>query len=85
MEGNKMMWAYIQAHKQVKIREVYKNKKGERLYPLIEEWAEVWLRNESTKILSSYLNKKLAENGKVIPPENMELVKHILKDRQNDS
>ena len=52
------------------------------MVPEIPEWAEIWLKNEDTKVLKSYLKKEVAENGKIIPEHNKELVRYILKKRK---
>lgn len=78
---NELLKYWVLAHENTKDKDIYL-KKGERMFPEIEEWAELWLKNEESVILKNYLTKEMAENGKVIPEHNKDLVRYILKQRK---
>ena len=78
---NELLKYWVLAHENTKDKDIYL-KKGERMFPEIEEWAELWLKNEKSVILKNYLSQGMAENGKVIPEHNKDLVRYILKQRK---
>jgi hypothetical protein len=78
---NELLKYWVLAHENTKDKDIYL-KKGERMFPEIEEWAELWLKNEKSVILKNYLSQDMAENGKVIPEHNKDLVRYILKQRK---
>ena len=80
-KGGDLLKYWVLAHENTKDKDIYL-KNGERMFPEIPEWAEIWLKNEDTKVLKSYLKKEVAENGKIIPEHNKELVRYILKKRK---